>query len=247
METFMRILLVTFFLSLTSTSGTKAEKPEVDLLLVFAIDVSMSVDDEEFKIQREGYARALSDPLVIRAATAGPLGRIAVAFVEWSGSGPNYKKVIIDWTVIDGPLSAYTVGKRLTAIPRSSSHYTAIGEAIEFSSKLIANAPFESHRKVIDVSGDGANHIGIKPRVARDQAVENGITINGLVILSETPYFIPEHTHPPGGLEKYYRDNVAGGPGSFVEVAEGFQSFPPAILRKMVQEIALHNATRPPG
>ena len=103
-----------------------------------------------------------------------------------------------------------------------------------------ARAPFEAARRTIDVSGDGTNNAGRDVRLARDEALAKGITINGLVILSDRSVpWNAEHTNPPGGLEKYYRDNVIGGPGSFVMVAEDFQSFGRAIIKKMIAEIAM--------
>lgn len=103
----------------------------------------------------------------------------------------------------------------------------------------LAKAPFVSERQTIDVSGDGTNNSGRDVRSVRDQAIEKGIVINGLVILSDQPMpWNPDHTHPPGGLAKYYRDNVTGGPGSFVMEARDFESFGDAVLKKMIAEIA---------
>jgi hypothetical protein len=121
---------------------------------------------------------------------------------------------------------------------------TSLGAAIDFSMQQLARAPFSTQRRVIDISGDGTNTHGREPRYARDAAVEQGVTINGLVILSETPLpWNPAHTHPPGGLENYYRENVMGGPGAFVLVAENFATFGQAILNKLIKEIA----AAPPG
>ena len=107
-------------------------------------------------------------------------------------------------------------------------------------------SPFKAARRTIDVSGDGTNNAGRDVRAARDEAVAEGVTINGLVILSQSQVpWNPEHTNPPGGLEKYYRDNVTGGPGSFVVAAEGFESFGKAIIKKMIAEIALLHPVTP--
>ncbi len=217
-----------------------AEK--VDLLLVLASDVSRSVDAEKFKLQREGYAAAISDRRVLDAITAGRNKRIAVLFLEWSGTGNQ--KVVIDWTPIDGPKAAQEFGDKLLESPRSFADRTAISGGIEFSLAQFPRAPFTAERQTIDVSGDGTNNAGRDVKQARDEALALGITINGLVILSDRPLpWNPEHTNPPGGLANYYRDNVTGGPGSFVMEAKDFNSFGQAIIKKMIAEIA--DATMP--
>lgn len=209
----------------------------VDLLLVLASDVSRSVDQPKFLLQREGYAAAISDPQVIDAIRSGPHQRIAVCFVEWSGFGAQ--KLVIDWTVIDGPATARKFGDQMLELPRSFADRTSISGGIEFSAAQLERAPFQSARRTIDVSGDGTNNAGRDVRLARDEVVARGVVINGLVILSDRPVpWNAEHTNPPGGLEKYYKDNVVGGPGAFVLVAENFQSFGRAIVRKLIAEIA---------
>ncbi|HZP79108.1 MAG TPA: DUF1194 domain-containing protein [Pseudolabrys sp.] len=209
----------------------------VDLLLVLASDVSRSVDHPKFQLQREGYAAAIADPRVIAAIRSGPHARIAVCFVEWSGLGSQ--KVVVDWTVIDGPQAAQRFGDSLLELPRSFADRTSISSGIEFAMSQLERTPFEAARRTIDVSGDGTNNAGRDVKLARDEALAKGVTINGLVILSEHPLpWNPEHTNPPGGLANYYRDNVTGGPGSFVMVAEDFKSFGRAILNKLIAEIA---------
>ena len=211
---------------------------QVDLLLVLASDVSRSVDHPKFLLQREGYASAVSNAQVLDAIKSGPNGKIALSFVEWSGYGAQ--KLVIDWTVIDGPGSARKFGDQLVELPRSFADRTSISGGIEFAMLQLARAPFESPRRTIDVSGDGTNNAGRDVTLARDEVLAKGITINGLVILSDRQMpWNAEHTNPPGGLEKYYRDNVIGGPGAFVLVAEDFQSFGRAIIKKMIAEIAM--------
>jgi hypothetical protein len=214
----------------------RATEP-VDLLLVLAADVSRSVDSQKFQLQREGYAAALSNARVLEAIQSGRRGRIGVLFLEWSGFGNQ--KVVIDWTLIDGPKSAQAFGDRLLESPRSFADRTSISGGIDAAVAQLARAPFSSERRTIDVSGDGTNNAGRDVGEAREEALTLGITINGLVILSETPLpWNPEHTNPPGGLTKYYRDNVTGGPGSFVLEAKDFESFGEAIIKKMIAEIA---------
>ena len=227
--------LVASCAAIQSTPARAAEK--VDLLLVLAADVSRSVDSLKFKLQREGYAAAIANRQVLDAVLAGRNRRIAVQFVEWSGFGNQ--KVVIDWTVIDGPNAAQAFGDRLLELPRAFADRTSISGGIEFAMAQFARAPFTSERQTIDVSGDGTNNAGRDVTLARDAALRIGININGLVILSEQPLaWNPEHTNPPGGLAKYYRDNVTGGSGSFVMEAKDFNSFGDAIIKKMIAEIA---------
>ena len=228
-------IVLAFASALFAASPARTEP--VDLLLVLAADVSRSVDSQKFQLQREGYAAALADPRVIDAIQSGRRGRIGVLFLEWSGFGNQ--KVVIDWTVVDGPKAAQAFGDRLLESPRSFADRTSISGGIDAAVAQLARAPFEAQRRTIDVSGDGTNNAGRDVGLARDEALALGIGINGLVILSDTPLpWNPEHTNPPGGLTKYYRDNVIGGPGSFALEAKDFNSFGEAIVKKMIAEIA---------
>ena len=218
----------------------KATEP-VDLLLVLAADVSRSVNHTKFQLQREGYAAAIADKRVLEAITSGRHQRIAVCFVEWSGAGSQ--KLVIDWSLIDGSDAARKFGDQLLELPRSFAERTSISGGIDFAMEVLARAPYKSVRRTIDVSGDGTNNSGRDVIVARDEALAAGVTINGLVILSNRPLaWNPEHTNPPGGLPNYFRNNVIGGPGAFVIVAEDFNSFGQAIVKKLIAEIA---ETRP--
>jgi len=231
-----RVLALAVVLLASSTLVSAAE--QVDLLLVLASDVSRSVDHPKFLLQREGYAAAISDPQVMDAIKSGPHQRIAVCFVEWSGFGAQ--KLVIDWTMIDGPGPARKFGDSLLELPRAFADRTSISGGIEFATAQLERAPFEGPRRTIDVSGDGTNNAGRDVKLARDETLAKGIVINGLVILSDRPVpWNAEHTNPPGGLEKYYQDNVVGGPGAFVLVAENFNSFGRAIVKKLIAEIAL--------
>ena len=210
---------------------------QVDLLLVLSADVSRSVDHPKFLLQREGYAAAISDPQVLDAIKSGPHQRIAVCFVEWSGLCAQ--KLVIDWSLIDDLAPARKFGDQLIELPRSFADRTSISGGIEFATEQLEHAPYEASRRTIDVSGDGTNNAGRDVKFARDETIAKGIVINGLVILSDRPVpWNAEHTNPAGGLEKYYQDNVIGGPGAFVLVAENFQSFGRAIIKKLIAEIA---------
>lgn len=234
MVSVMRLLLVLVALAV-ATVARAAER--VDLLLVLAADVSRSVNHEKFQLQREGYAAAISDPRVLEAVTSGRHRRIAVCFVEWSGM--SAQRVVIDWTVIDGEAAARRFGDQLLESPRSFAERTSIGGAIDFSMAQFARSPYRAARRTIDISGDGTHNSGRDVTLARDEALAQGVTINGLVILSDRPLaWNPQHTNPPGGLVNYFRDNVIGGPGSFVIAAEDFDSFGQAIVKKLIAEIA---------
>jgi hypothetical protein len=232
----IRCMLAFVALVMVPTAFARAAEP-VDLLLVLSSDVSRSVDHPKFLLQREGYAAAISDPQVLDAIKSGPHQRIAICFVEWSGFGAQ--KLVIDWTMIDGPAPARKFGDQLLELPRSFADRTSISGGIEFAAAQLERAPFQAARRTIDVSGDGTNNAGRDVKLARDETVAKGIVINGLVILSDRPVpWNAEHTNPPGGLEKYYQDNVIGGPGAFVLVAENFHSFGRAIIKKLIAEIA---------
>ncbi len=231
----MRAILGILSLLLMPVLAQAAEP--VDMLLVLAADVSRSVTEPKFRLQREGAAAAITHPDVVKAITSGPNRRIAICFVEWATAGQQ--SVIVDWTAISGAGDARGFGDRLIETPRSFAGSTSISGAIDFSVNQLERAPFSADRRVIDISGDGNNNSGRSVQDARDGALEKGITINALVIL--TPIgesFRPEHTNPPGGLEKYFRDNVIGGPGSFTVVAEGHEAFGRSLTKKLIQEIA---------
>lgn len=233
--TLLRILLAVLALVAAPLSARAAEA--VDLLLVLAADVSRSVDHAKFQLQRDGYAAAINDPRVMNAIMSGANRRIALCYIEWSGAGAQ--KVVIEWTLIDGPDAARKFADTLVEAPRAFADRTSISGAIDFSMETLARAPFEAPRRTIDISGDGTHNSGRGLLAAREDALATGVTINGLVILSESPLpWNPEHTNPPGGLAKYFQDNVIGGPGAFVTVAENFQSFGQALISKLVAEIA---------
>ena len=224
-------------LALAILAPTARAAEPVDMLLVLAADVSRSVTEPKFKLQREGAAAAITHPDVVKAITSGPHRRIAVCFLEWATVG--MQNIVVDWTVIGDSGSARSFGDRLVEAPRSFLGSTSISGAIDFSVAQLERAPFQSERRVIDISGDGNNNSGRSVTDARDDALAKGITINALVILTPiAESFRPEHTNPPGGLEKYFQDHVIGGPGAFTVVAESHESFGRALTKKLIQEIA---------
>ena len=237
-----RLLAVLAAIAVVMGSPARADE-DVDLLLVLCSDVSRSIDTPKFYLQRDGYADAISNPRVLQAIRAGALGKIAVSFVQWSGVGAQ--KVIIDWTVIRDEATARDFSAQVSEAPRAFADRTSISDSIDFALRHLDHAPFKSARHTIDISGDGTNNSGRDVTAARDAALARGVTINGLVILSERPMsWNADHTNPPGGLDNYYRANVIGGPGAFVMVAENFNSFGDAILNKLIAEIAAAPGSR---
>lgn len=210
---------------------------QVDLLLVLAADVSRSLDERKFRLQRDGYAAAIANARVVKAMTSGPVGRIALCFLEWSGE--HAQRVIVDWASIGDARDAESFASRVREAPRPFFDRTSISGGIDFAMGQLARSPFLAARRIIDVSGDGTNNSGRDVGAARDDAVARGVTINGLVILSDEPLsFNPQHTHPPGGLTNYYQQHVVGGPGAFVVAAENFDSFGKSIVAKLIMEIS---------
>jgi hypothetical protein len=230
-----------------SSAARAASAPvPVDTAVVLAADVSRSIDDEEFALERRGYAHAIQSRQLIDAISTGPHGAIALAYVEWAGDGEE--RVVVDWAVIRNLADARAFAAALTAAPRSYFGRTAIGAAIDVSFALFAESAFETGRRVIDVSGDGTSNQGRPPTAARDAAVGAGAVINGLAIFNRKAAalggYLAMHTNPPGGLAQYYRENVIGGSGAFVVQIDDFRTFGDAMMRKLVNEIS---DARPPG
>jgi hypothetical protein len=220
---------------LAFTGAARAQT--TDLLLVLAADVSRSVDETEFVLQRKGYSAAVTDPRVLAAIRGGTTGTIAICFIEWSGAGEQ--NIVADWTVIHDEEDAGGFAAAILAAPRSFIGRTSISGAIDFAMERLAAAEPHSNRRIIDISGDGTNNSGRPVTDARDEAITQGVTINGLAIINDRPNpGYAYHTQPPGGLPEWYRQNVIGGPGAFLRVIDDFHSFADAITNKLVSEIA---------
>jgi len=226
----VRVFAFALFTMCASVAGAEV----VDLQLVLAVDVSGSVDDEEAVLQRRGYVDALTSDAVIQAITRGRNGRIALTYVEWAGN--HLAETIVDWTVIDGIESAAGFANKLLQAPVRVEMWTSISTAIDYGSAMLEFSPHTGGRRVIDISGDGANNSGGFVVTARDAAVARGITINGLPIVNDKPSRFGRRQIP--NLDLYYQDCVIGGDGAFLIVANGFGDFARAIRRKMVLEIA---------
>jgi hypothetical protein len=215
----------------------------VDAAVVLAADVSRSINDEEFDLQRRGYAAAIVSDKLMEAIRSGPHGAIALAYVEWAGEGEQ--TIVVDWTVVRNPADAQKFAASLTSSPRSFLGRTAIGSALDFAMGLFGEASLRTDRKVIDVSGDGTSNQGRPVGEARDAAIAAGAVVNGLAIFNRRAAaeggYLALHTNPPGGLAKYYRDNVVGGPGAFVLPIDDFGNFGDAMIRKLTAEIAANN------
>lgn len=211
----------------------RAQNDAVDLQLVLAVDVSRSIDEEEARLQREGYRRGITDPGVVAAIAGGMRGAIAVAYLEWAGY--EAQQLVLPWTRIAGAAEAEQWAERLARSPRQSMAWTSLSGALRFSGRVLADCPWPGSRRVIDVSGDGVNNNGPPAEDERDRLVAEGVTINGLPIVNDRPNF---GVRPTGELEPYYRNSVIGGPGAFLIVADSFDAFGDAIRRKLIQEIA---------
>jgi len=230
------LLAVCLALAAAPVAGARAAQ-SVDVALVLVTDVSRSIDDAEFNLEKQGYSSAFTSPQVLAAIHGGTTGAIAVAYIEFA-SGFEVKTVV-DFTVIRDEASAKAFVDRLQAAPRSFYGRTAISAGIDHAVQMLAENEFDTPRRVIDVCGDGTNNAGREIGQARDDAVHGGITINGLAIINDHPVsWTYAHVQPPGGLANYYRENVTGGPGSFVLEVHDFHTFGEAMTRKLISEIA---------
>src|SRR5260370_31617587 len=199
----VRTFLLAALMATTGWTSSRAAE-RVDLLLLLAADVSGSMDESKFDLQRSGYAAAFSNPRVIEAIRGGPSGRIAVAFIEWSGI--SQQKIVIDWTVISNDETARQLGDHILEAPRAFvRNSTSISAGIDFAMTQLDRAPYETRRRAIDGSGDGENNSGRDVTAARDEAIAKGVTINGLIILTErNAHWNPKHTNPLSRLPNYY-------------------------------------------
>ena len=234
----IRALGLAALLALCSIPAEAADA--VDVRVVLAADVSRSINDDEFALQRKGYVAALTNPKLMDAIRAGQRGAILVSFVEWAGTGEQ--QTVVDWTRIANEADARAFADRLAAAPRSYVGRTAIGSAIDYAFRKFAASGAEAERSVIDVSGDGTSNQGLPVTTARDAAVEAGVTINGLAIFNARAAaeggYLAAHTNPPGGIDGYYRQTVIGGAGAFVLRIDDFTSFEKAMIEKLVTEVS---------
>jgi hypothetical protein len=207
-------------------------KPEVDVALVLAVDISFSMDLDELALQREGYVQALKSPEVHQAIAKGAVGRVALTYVEWAGLQAQY--VAVPWMIIDGPEAAKAFAEKLAEAPTRRGRRTSVSGAIDFGMRMLEEAPASPLKRVIDISGDGPNNEGRPVTEARDEAVAKGVTINGLPVMLKAPGY-----YDIADLDLYYEDCVIGGIGAFsIPIRERAQ-FTEAVRTKILLEIAL--------
>jgi Protein of unknown function (DUF1194) len=217
----------------TQVTDAKGNAVSVDIELILAVDVSYSMDMDELAVQREGYAQAIVSKEFLQALKSLPNGKIAITYFEWAAS--NDQKIIIPWRVIDGPETADAVSEEILKTPIRRASRTSISGAINFAMPLFEENPYHGLRRVIDISGDGANNNGAPVTGARDMALSKGITINGLPIMVKDPSY---STMDIDNLDYYYEDCVIGGPGSFVVAIKDRDKFKEAIRTKLLLEVA---------
>jgi hypothetical protein len=212
----------------------------VDVELVLAVDVSRSVDATEQELQFRGYEAAFRDPKLIEGIAGGPVGSIACTLFTWSDW--HIQNTIVPWTHLSSANTCHGFADAIAAAPRQTHLYTSISGAMDFARHQFGRR-FEGTRRVVDISGDGVNNSGRPVAEARREALDQGIVLNGLAVLDRSPSPLTlAGAIPP--LDDYYREEVIGGPGSFLVVADGFTAFEAAVRRKIIREIAL---APPPG
>src|SRR3954462_8009448 len=216
-----------------SPLAAKDAAASVDVELILAVDVSYSMDMDELAVQREGYAQAIVSKEFLQALRSLPKGKIAVTYFEWAAASDQ--KIIIPWRLIDGPETADAVASEVMKTPIRRASRTSISGAINFAMPLFDESPYRGLRRVIDISGDGPNNNGAPVTGARDAALGNGITINGLPIMVKEPSY---STMDIDNLDFYYEDCVIGGPGALVGTVQGRDKFKEAIRTKLVLEVA---------
>jgi len=203
----------------------RAPRAAVDVALVLAVDSSGSISEQRLTMQIQGYVDALRHPSFVEAVGGGRRGQIGLTYVTWTDA--RRQEQVVPWRVIKDQLSANAFAQAIHDALRPLPGWTSISGAIDFCTGLLISCGYIATRRVIDISGDGANNDGRPVTEARDAAVAAGVTINGLPIIEVEP-----------NLEQYYRDNVIGGPDAFVVVAGESAAFGSAILRKLLVEVA---------
>jgi len=205
----------------------------VDVELVVAVDVSYSMDPEEQALQREGYITGFTSRDFMQALRGGMHGRVAVTYFEWAG--PYDQKIVVPWRLIDGPEAADAFANEIARAPYRRASRTSISGALNFAKPLFDGSGYNGIRRIIDVSGDGANNSGPFVTLVRDDVLAAGITINGLPIMLKRPN---SFTMDIENLDVYYEDCVIGGPGAFVIPIREREQFKEATRTKLVLEIA---------
>ena len=220
-------------LGLAAPALSRDKGVAVDAELVFAVDISYSMNRAEQLLQREGYAQALTSPEFLNALKSNAIGKVAVAYMQWASYGDQ--NVVLDWTLIDGADSAQKAAQALRDAPYRSAQRTSVSGGIDAAVRLFGENGYDGARQVIDMSGDGPNNNGRTVTAARDDAVAKGFTINGLPLVGIRDYIGPADIE---NLDVYYEDCVIGGPDSFMVAIRNTQDFVAATRSKLVREIA---------
>jgi len=208
-----------------ATQAPARAQDRVDVAIILAVDGSASIDSREFRLQMAGIAEAIRHPKIIQAISRGAHGAVALTLMQWSTLDQQY--IAVPWRRVTDSASAEALAADIQGVPRIvRPSGTAIGDAVVYATRWMAQLPFRADRHVIDISGDGKNVHPPLIRLAREAALQRGITINGLPIISNDP-----------SIHHYYQDTVIGGPGAFVEVAASFDDFAVAMRRKLLREI----------
>ena len=215
--------------------SAQADDVPVDVELMLAVDVSYSMGPTELELQRRGYAEALTSPEVIQAIRTGYRQKVAITYVEWSGTFDQ--RVIRDWTLIETEADLAEFAASLTAYFDDSLRRTSISGVLDYAPIDFKTNGFLGERRVIDISGDGPNNMGRPVASARDELVADGFVINGLPLMTtdlerDNPFFTL------ADLDLYYQSCVIGGPLSFMVPVKSWQEFPAAVRRKLVLELA---------
>ena len=226
MKIYFGQIILGLLLSCGMIGGVSAQDREiVDIEMVLAVDISSSVDPEEYELQMNGLAAAFRHPEVIAAIEGLEGGGIALNLVQWSGTWAQ--SAVVGWTRVfdEGSAVAFAQlvqdGKR--AFPGGA---TSISGAIHYGLTELQSNNFDGGQMVIDIMGDGRGNDGPLPTSVRDRALAMGVTINGVAIINEQPF-----------VDSYYEENVIGGLDSFVLQAEDYEDFARAILEKLLREI----------
>lgn len=220
--------------ALLAAGAGSAPAFECHVALVLALDASDSVDPAEADLQRQGVARALTDPEVMEALAPSPgFGALVTAF-EWADPGET--QLLFPWTRLDGPAAIQAVAARLGALPSVyMSGQTGLGAALHFAVEALADAPAACARQVIDVSGDGPGNVGQTPSLLRKLGLLDGITVNGLVIREDPADYAQQQ--PSRDPLPYYEAEVRHGAGAFVMIANDYEDYADALRRKLLREL----------
>lgn len=237
------VLILAFAASCLLPAAAPAETGvAVDAELVLAVDVSRSMTARELEIQRRGYAEALRSPEVLATIQAGFHGKVAIAYLEWAGSG--LQRRVVDWTLIESQADTDAFAAKLTAHFDQSMRRTSISGALTHAAAMFDGNGFTSYRQIIDVSGDGPNNDGRPVTFARDDALAQGISINGLPLMTREGMGSQWHLDD---LDAYYEHCVIGGAGAFVIPVLKWEDFPDAVRRKLVLELSWRPPAEPPA